>query len=160
LPRIAQDGLEIDPGSRLHRMTPGISRKAQDSPRIAQGLTRDDPRMAARFCVVGSYRGLGTGVARGDPPGITWGRPFTPGKPPGFHPLDPISGGVQGGLPRGGPGGGILLEIPWGRPGGSPGGSPGGRDPLADLLEAICGGRPPPLKNPSPMTFSNSTNAM
>ena len=39
-------------------------------------------------CVVGSYRGLVKGVARGDPPGITRGRPFIPGKPPGFHPPD------------------------------------------------------------------------
>jgi hypothetical protein len=40
----------------------------------------------ALFCVVGSYRGLVQGVA--GPPRIIRGRPFTPGKPPGFHPPD------------------------------------------------------------------------
>jgi hypothetical protein len=46
------------------------------------------PLQDLHYCVVGSYRGLVKGVAKGDPPGITQERPFTPRNPAGFHPPD------------------------------------------------------------------------
>ena len=64
----------------------GILGGAHGVPWGSLGVSWGDLR--ALDCVVGSQRGLVKGVLTGDPPESPGGKPFTPGKPPGFHPPD------------------------------------------------------------------------
>ena len=52
------------------------------------GFTNRGCRLADYYLLIGSQRGLVKGVLTGDPSEITQEKPFTPGKPPGFHPPD------------------------------------------------------------------------